>query len=365
MVGLVTQSGQKQFAPASQTDIAKVGFGQAVQNQPVLVAGKVTKAKEVEYKFPYQTNELIGVFGDRGQYRVTAADDRWELEKSPHPENRLDPKDAKPTIKFGVYVNGVRVNDVKTYTQPNKQQVILAVKQAVAKNELTWVGKHFDLKQIALPVGTRGDGQGKHILSHKITFNMQEKSFFGIGNDKGKGTISNGIYNLGTLRSATNDFERDGNVIKTLNQAVAARGGVPFRDIRITNVSKEQIGYSRLTSEDNGQYPNASSMSYILAGLTGRYDLSSDIEKTSILKEGGSLTISMKKGSRDLTYAKFDQGYGDLNEINGLLISARKSKTTLNVNIGDKHYTFKPNGTAWLNGVQIVTSTLMRDQNKK
>jgi hypothetical protein len=233
------------------------------------------------------------------------------------------------------------------------------------KNELTWFEKHFDLKQIALPVGMRGDGQGKHILSHKITFNMQEKNFFGIGKDKGKGTISNGIYNLGTLHSAKNDFERDGNVMKTLNQAVAARGGVPFRDIRITNVSKEQIGYSNLKSEDNGQYPNAFSMGSFLAKLTGRYNLFDDVNQTSILKEGGSLTISMEKGSRDLTYAKFDEGYGDLNEINGLLISARKSKTTLNVNIGDKHYTFKPNGTAWLNGAQIVTSTLMRDQKRK
>jgi hypothetical protein len=211
----------------------------------------------------------------------------------------------------------------------------------------------------------RGDGKGKHILSHKITFNMLERSFFGRGEDKGKETISNGIYNLGTLRSDTNDFKSDGNVIKTLNQAVAARGGVPFRDIRITNVSKEQIGYSNLKSEDNVRYPNESSMGDFLAGLTGRYDLSEDIKKTSILKEGGSLTISMEKGSRDLTYAKFNEGNGDLNEINGLLISARKSKATLNVNIGDKHYTFKPNGTAWLNGVQIVTSMLMKDQKRK
>jgi hypothetical protein len=116
MVYAVNGTSQQQIATGYNVQTAKAGFGQAVQNRPVLVAGKVTKAKELGYKFPYQPNELIGVFGDRGQYRVTATYDRRELEHSPHPENRLNPKDAKPTIKFGVYVNGVRVNDVKAYT---------------------------------------------------------------------------------------------------------------------------------------------------------------------------------------------------------------------------------------------------------
>jgi hypothetical protein len=342
MVGSVTQSGQQQFAAASKIDIAQAGFGQAVQNRAVLVAGKVTKAKVAEYKFPYQPNELIGVFGDRKQYRVTMPDaksfsinydrDGFNPMSNMKPADRLDPKDPvrqKQLVPMRILVNGEMV-DTNIWSQPTKTQVIETLTRAFKdKDGFKFYGPERDdykndMRNIALPAGQKADGTGKHIKGDKVSYDAKDYQF---------------IYR---------------GFIRKLGQDVAARGGIPFSSIDINNLGSNQLSYTPSN--------NLESLNFLVDDLTQR----------NILTKGGKLTVKTSPSSNELSYsANVDDTHRDENQIGYLAHASRKNNVEINLIHNSesyyvrKEYTFKPNGTAWLNGAQIVTSTLMRDQNKK
>jgi hypothetical protein len=342
MVGLVGQAGQQQFAAASKTDIAQAGFGQAVQNQPVLVAGKVTKAKVAEYKFPYQPNELIGVFGDRNQYRVTIPDaesfsinyDRGGFNPMSNmkPADRLDPKDPvrqKQLVPMRILVNGEMV-DTDIWSQPTKTQVIETLTRAFKdKDGFKFYGPERDnykndMRNLALPAGQKADGTGKHIKGDKVSYDAKDYQF---------------IYR---------------GFIRKLGQDVAARGGVPFASININNLENNQLSYTPTN--------NLESLNFLV----------DDLKEKNILTKGGKLTVKMSPSSKELSYsANVDNVSRNENQIDYLAYASRKNNVEIKILFNDtneyerKEYVFKPNGTAWLDGKQIVTSILMRDQKRR
>jgi hypothetical protein len=340
MVSSVRQAVQQQVAAASKTDIAKTGFVQAVQNQGVLVAGKVTKAKVAEYKFPYQPNELIGVFGDRKQYRVTMpsfesfsthySKDGFNPMSNMDPANRLDPKDPvkqRQLTWMHINVNGETVY-TKIGSQPTKQQVIETLTRAFRdKDSFEFYGHDSEkdkknIKNLELPVGQKADGSGQHIKGDKANYDANYHQF---------------VYR---------------GFIRKLGKDVAARGGVSFNSINISNLRNDQLSYTPDNYIDNLNY------------------LVNDLINRNVLTKGGKLSIKMASGSKEPTF-KIDTYPNNLTEIGYLAQASQASNIEIKLKFYDEHrddlreYVFKPNETAWLNGKQIVTSPFTRDQKRK
>jgi hypothetical protein len=334
MVGSIGQAVQQQFAVASKAD-----FGRAIQNKGVLVAKNMTKAKAVEYKFPYQPDELIGVFGDRKQYRVTMPnskeyslfydEDSVSPTSNADPADRVDPKD--PVKQRQLTLMHINVNGETVYTsigsQPTKQQVIETLTRVFKeKGSFEFYGREGakdknDIRNLALPVGQKADGAGQHIKGDKANYDAKYHKF------------------------SSRDFSRK------LGKDVAARGGLPFSSINIINLKNNQSSYT----------PNYQSESL--------YFLVSDLRERSVLTKGGKLSIEMASGSKEPVF-KSDI-YPHNNQIEYLADASQRNNVEIRLVFDIKHrensreYVFKPNGTAWLDGKQIVTSILMKDKKRK
>jgi hypothetical protein len=324
MVGLVGQAGQQQFATASKTDIAQAGFGQAVQNQPVLVAGKATKAKVAEYQFPYKVGEKIGDFNDKNgvaaRYGIFFNEVNPYLDEIQQNRQQLNLKDAKQlSIGIAIIVNGYPTR-IRCEANPNKQKINDAINNAI-KNDYF---KGHDGQSFALPYGYRSDGKGRHIEQNVLEMNIGDFSTPSWWRRPVSPLIKKGSYDIGKIYP-----EHD--VYNKLRTEVAARGGEAFQKINI-----KDLKYLNIEGNVNPSFAVNHLCNVIIHG--------------KIIKHGGVINISVSKLEKDKLLIDYD--------FRSIAKTARKSEITININEGDRKYSFKPDGSAWLNGKEIAINTL-------
>jgi hypothetical protein len=327
MVGSVTQSGQQQFAAVLNKDVAKAGFGQAVQNQPVLVAGKVTKAKAAEYQFPYKVGEKIGDFAD-AKYGVFF-DDISSYNGTLRLDERFSQQDVKPSIKISVIINQHR-EDIDCVAHPTKKDISNAIIKAIQNNQFK------NSISLALPDGYRSDGKGKHIKQNVLEMNIGNNNTPSWQRFPIKGSVNKGAYNIGKIFT-------DYDIYHKLSNEVAARDGNPFKTINIKDVK-----YSDLEKYSANSYA-------IL-------DVCSRLVNFGIVQKGGIINIFTSTDEKNKVIVG-DSGFQSISDL------AKLNKVAINLTednrpYSDYQYSFKTDGTVWRNGKPIVKSFYLRDKDR-